>query len=155
MKPLQKASVCGLGKRGACIAATLAPRGLDVIDIDIDAEKVRNINAGQPQVDVPLLAETITAGRTRLRATQDYRQAAATDVTFSIPPSPSLPDESFSNEFLLRAMQRVAAAVRETGKKGHLFVCRSTTTPGAVDIALIRPLEWETGGVCGRDFGVC
>src|ERR1017187_6934024 len=122
MKPIQTASVCGLGKLGACIAATLAQRGFTTVGIDIDPEKVRKINAGQAPVDEPLLAETIIAGRTRLRATQDYREAAGTDVTFFIPPSPSLPDGSFSNEFLLRAMQPVAAAVREQGKKGHL-VC--------------------------------
>ncbi len=155
MKPLLKASVCGLGKLGACIAATLAQRGLDVVGIDIDPEKVRKINAGEPPVDEPLLADTITVGRTRLRATQDYHEAVATDVTFFIPPSPSLPDGSFSNEFLLRAMQPVAAAVREAGKKGHLFVCSSTTTPGAVDQVLIPMLEREIGGVCGRDFGFC
>ena len=155
MKPIQTASVCGLGKLGACIAATLAERGFTTVGIDIDPEKVRKVNAGQPPVDEPLLAETITAGRARLRATQDYHEAVATDVTFFIPPSPSLPDGSFSNEFLLRAMQPVAAAVREKGKKGHLFVCSSTTTPGAVDTVLIPMLERETGGVCGRDFGVC
>jgi UDPglucose 6-dehydrogenase len=155
MKALQTASVCGLGKLGACIAATLAQRGFAVTGIDIDAEKVQKINAGKPPVEEPLLAETVTAGHARLRATQDYREAAATDVTFFIPPSPSLPDGSFSNEFLLRAMQPVAAAMREKGKKGHLFVCSSTTTPGAVDTVLIPMLEREIGGVCGRDFGVC
>jgi UDPglucose 6-dehydrogenase len=155
MKPLQKASVCGLGKLGACIAATLAQRGFDVVGIDIDSEKVGKINAGQPPVEEPLLAEAITGGRARLRATQDYREAAATDVTFFIPPSPSLPDGSFSNEYLLRAMQPVAAAVRARGKQGHLFVCSSTTTPGAMDQVLIPMLERETGGVCGRDFGAC
>ena len=136
-------------------AATLAQRWFDVLGIDIDPEKVRKINAGQSPVDEPRLPETITAGRARLRATQDFREAVATDVTFFIPPSPSLPDGSFSNEFLLRAMQPVAAAVREQGKKGHLFVCSSTTTPGAMDQVLIPMLERETGGVCGRDFGVC
>jgi len=155
MKPIQTASVCGLGKLGACIAATLAQRGFATVGIDIDPEKVRKVNEGLPPVDEPLLAETITAGRARLRATQDYREAVATDVTFFIPPSPSLPDGSFSNEFLLRAMQSVAAAVREKGKKGHIFVCSSTTTPGAVDTVLIPMLERETGGVCGRDFGMC
>jgi UDPglucose 6-dehydrogenase len=155
MKPIQTASVCGLGKLGACIAATLAQRGFTTVGIDIDPEKVRKVNAGQPPVEEPLLAETITAGRARLRATQDYREAVATDVTFFIPPSPSLPDGSFSNEFLLRAMQPVAAAVREKGKKSHLFVCSSTTTPGAVDTVLIPMLERETGGACGRDFGMC
>jgi UDPglucose 6-dehydrogenase len=155
MKPIQTASVCGLGKLGACIAATLAQRGFTTVGIDIDPEKVRKVNEGLPPVDEPLLAETITAGRARLRATQDYREAVATDVTFFIPPSPSLPDGSFSNEFLLRAMQPVAAAVREKGKKGHIFVCSTTTTPGAVDTVLIPMLERETGGACGRDFGMC
>src|SRR5436190_22313855 len=97
MKAIKSVSVFGLGKLGACIAATLAQRGFEVLGVDIDPEKVRKINAGEPPVEEPLLAETITAGRGRLRATQDYREAVATDVSFFIPPSPSLPDGSFSN----------------------------------------------------------
>ena len=155
MKTIHSASVCGLGKLGACIAATLAAQGFDVIGVDIDPEKVRRINAGEPPVDEPLLAETITAGRSRLRATVDHREAVATDVTFFIPPSPSLPDGSFATEFLLRAMQPIAAALREAGKKGHIFVCSSTTTPGAVDQVLIPMIEKETGWKCGVDFGFC
>jgi UDPglucose 6-dehydrogenase len=155
MKEIKKASVCGLGKLGACIAATLAQRGFEVVGVDIDAEKVRKINEGLPPVEEPLLAETMSAAKGRLRATQDHREAVGTDVSFFIPPSPSLPDGSFSNEFLLRAMQPVAAAVREQGKKGHLFVCSSTTTPGAMDGVLIPMLEREIGGACGKDFGVC
>ena len=126
MKQIQKASVCGLGKLGACIAATLAARGVEVVGVDIDAEKVRKVNDGLAPVEEPHLPETIREAGGRLRATQDYRQAVGTDVSFFIPPSPSLPDGSFSNEYLLRAMQPVAAAVREQGKKGHLFVCSST-----------------------------
>jgi UDPglucose 6-dehydrogenase len=155
MKRIEKASVCGLGKLGACIAATLASRGFDVLGVDIDPEKVRKVNAGEPPVDEPLLAETMAAAKGRLRATQDYREAVGTDATFFIPPSPSLPDGSFSTEYLLRAMQPVAAAVKAAGKKGHLFVCSSTTTPGAMDQVLIPMLEREIGGVCGKDFGAC
>jgi UDPglucose 6-dehydrogenase len=153
--PIQKISVVGLGKLGSCIAATFAERGFDVLGVDIDAEKVRRINEGLPPVEEPLLAETIAAGRKRLRATQDHREAVATDVSFFIPPSSSLPDGSFTNEFLLRAMQPIAAAVREKGKRGHLFVCNSTTTPGAVDQVLKPMLEREIGGICGSDFGLC
>src|SRR5215467_2753452 len=155
MKEIQKVSVCGLGKLGACIAATLASRGFEVLGVDIDPEKVRRVNEGLPPVEEPLLAETIAAGKGRLRATLDHREAVGTDVSFFIPPSPSLPDGSFSTEFLLRAMQPIAAAVRESGKKGHLFVCSSTTTPGAMDQVLIPMLEREMGGVCGKDFGAC
>jgi UDPglucose 6-dehydrogenase len=66
-----------------------------------------------------------------------------------------LPDGSFSNDFLLRAMQPVAAAMRDAGKRGHLFVCSSTTTPGAGDAVLIPMLEKETGWTCGDGFGYC
>ena len=155
MKVIEAISVCGLGKLGGCIAATLAERGFDVVGVDIDPEKVRRINEGLPPVEEPLLAETIAAGRSHLRATIDARETTQTDATFFIPPSPSLPDGSFSTEFLLRAMQSVARAVRDAGKRNHLFVCSSTTTPGAGDSVLIPMLEKETGWVCGRDFGFC
>ncbi len=155
MKPIQNVSVFGLGKLGACIAATFAARGFNVTGIDIDAEKVNRVNAGQPPVEEPLLAETIAAGRGNLRATLDVREAVGTDVSFFIPPSPSLPDGSFSNEYLLKAMQPLAKAVREAGKKGHLFVSSSTTTPNACDSVLIPMLEKETGWKCGPDFGFC
>ena len=155
MKPIQTISVCGLGKLGACMAATFAARGFDVVGVDIDPEKVRRIEAGLPPVDEPMLAETITAGRSHLRATGDARETVATDATFFIPPTPSLPDGSFSTEYLLKAMQPVAKAVKDAGKPGHLFVCSSTTTPGAMDSVLIPMLERELGGRSGRDFGVC
>src|SRR6266403_188111 len=155
MNSITSVSVCGLGKLGACMAATFAARGFSVIGVDIDPEKVRKVNAGEPPVDEPLLAETIKEGRERLRATTSVPEAVATDASFFIPPSPSLPDGSFSNEYLLKAMQPVAKAVRQAGKKGHIFVCSSTTTPGAVDTVLIPVLEKETGWKCGSEFHVC
>src|SRR5437588_689990 len=155
MRAIKSVSVFGLGKLGSCIAASLAARGFDVLGVDIDPEKVRRINKCQPPVDEPLLAETMAAGQARLRATQDHREAVQTDASFFIPPSPSLPDGSFSNEYLLKAMQPVARAVREAGKTGHIFVCSSTTTPGAVDGVLIPMLEKETGWKCGSEFHVC
>ena len=155
MKTIQSASVFGLGKLGACIAATLAARGFDVVGVDIDADKVRRVNEGLPPVEEPLLAQTIQAGRARLRATTDLREAVKTDVSFFIPPTGSLPDGSFSNEYLLKAMQPCAKALAGAGKKGHLFVCSSTTTPGACDTVLVPMIEKETKWTCGRDFGFC
>ena len=58
-------------------------------------EKVKKINEGLAPLDEPLLAETIRAGHSRLRATLDPRETVAADATFFIPPSPSLPDGSF------------------------------------------------------------
>ena len=155
VKSIESVSVFGLGKLGACIAATFAQRGFSVLGVDIDPEKVQRVNQGLPPVEEPLLAETIRAGKNRLRATQNAEEAVATDVSFFIPPTPSLPDGSFNSEFLLRAMQSLGRALRKAGKKNHLFVCSSTTTPGAMDTVLIPMLEKEMGWTCGKDFGVC
>jgi UDPglucose 6-dehydrogenase len=155
MKSIESVSVCGLGKLGACIAATFASRGFPVVGVDIDPEKIRKVNAALPPVDEPLLAETMVEAKGRLHATDDPAEAVQTDASFFIPPSPSLPDGSFSNEYLLKAMQPIARAVRDAGKKRHIFVCSSTTTPGAVDGVLIPMLEKETGWRCGSDFHVC
>jgi len=155
MKSIKSVSVCGLGKLGACMAATFAARGFPVVGVDIDPEKIRKVNEGVPPVDEPLLAETIAEAKGRFRATDNPAEVVPTDASFFIPPSPSLPDGSFSNEYLLKAMQPVAKAVREAGKTGHIFVCSSTTTPGAVDTVLIPVLEKETGWKCGSEFHVC
>ena len=95
MTPIKAVSVCGLGKLGSCIAATLAARGFDVVGVDIDQEKVNKINLGLAPVDEPLLAETIKAGHSRLRATLDARETVATDATFFIPPSPEFAGRKF------------------------------------------------------------
>src|SRR5438128_5266973 len=155
MKSITSISVCGLGKLGACMAATFAARGFPVVGVDIDPEKIRKVNAGLPPVEEPRLAETIGEAGGHLRATNDPAETVQTDASFFIPPSPSLPDGSFSNEYLLKAMQPVARAVRDAGKKGHIFVCSSTTTPGAVDGVLIPMLEKETGWRCASGFHVC
>src|SRR5580704_5698750 len=155
MSNLKKLSVFGLGKLGACMAATFAQRGFEVLGVDINADAVAKINAGKPPVDEPLLAQTITEAGKRLRATTNPADAVKTDVSFFIVPSPSLPDGSFSNEFLMRAMQSVAQAVKAAKKKGHIFVCSSTTTPGAIRGVIIPMLEQQLKGKCGKDFSFC
>jgi len=153
--PLQQVSVFGLGKLGACIAATLAARGFEVIGVDVDPAKVEAVNAGRAPVDEPLLAETIANGRGRFTATLDVRAALETQASFFIPPSPSLPDGSFDSSYLLRAMEPLARALREANKRDHLFVCSSTTTPGAVNSLLIPMIERETGWQLNDGFRFC
>ena len=155
MASLQRLSVIGLGKLGACMAATFAQRGFNVLGVDNNPEVVRKVNAGLPPVDEPLMAETVADAKGRLRATTDAKEAANTDASFVIVPSPSLPDGSFSNEFLMRALQPIAQAVKTAGKKNHLFIVSSTTTPSACRKVIIPMLEQQIGGACGKKFGFC
>ena len=137
------------------MAATFAQRGYKVLGVDINAEAVARINAGKPPVEEPLLAKAMTQAGQRLRATTDPAEAVATDASFFIVPTPSLPDGSFSNEFLMRALAPLAQAVRKARKRNHVFIVSSTTTPGACRQVIIPMLEKETGGQCGREFSFC
>src|SRR5271166_4010081 len=141
MFSLNRLSVVGLGKLGACMAATFAQRGFEVVGIDNNPEVARRINAGEAPVEESRLAQTMAEAKGRLRATTDAKEAVDTDASFVIVPSPSLPDGSFSNEFLMRALQPIAQAVKEARKKNHLFVVSSTTTPNACRSVLIPMLE--------------
>jgi len=155
MSSLKSLSVLGMGKLGACMAATFAQKGFEVLGIDTNPEAVAKLNNGQSPVDEPCLAKTLSETNGRLRATTNAKEAVETDASFVIVPSPSLPDGSFSNELLMRAMQPVAQAVKAARKKNHLFVVSSTTTPGACRNVLIPMLEHQIGGRCGKEFGFC
>src|SRR3954462_12871636 len=99
MNSIKSISVCGLGKLGGCIAATYAARGFTVVGIDVDADKIRRVNAGVPPVDEPLLAEMMAEAKGRLRATDDPREAIGTDASFFIPPPRVCPTEVFRTSF--------------------------------------------------------
>lgn len=155
-KRLQRITVCGLGKLGACVAACLAARGFEVVGIDLEPSKVEALADGVAPVQEPKLQDTIDQGAGRLHATTSFDEAVETSqACFFVTPTPSLPDGSFTNEYLLKAMHEVATQVRRRQHSGFLFVINSTVTPGSCD-AVVKPmLEQALGGKCGIDFGLC
>jgi UDPglucose 6-dehydrogenase len=149
-------SVIGLGKLGACSAASFAARGFDVVGVDINRQYVDAINAGRAPVQEPRLQEFITAAGKRLKATQDFKQAiVGSDITLLIVPTPSQPDGHFSDKYLQTALQELALALKETRKKDHLFAVTSTVSPGTTEKRLIPLIESVSGMKLNTDFGVC
>ena len=153
---IQRIAVFGLGKLGACIAATLASRGFQVIGYDVDGRKTEAVKKGLAPIEEPHLQKTIEEASSRLKATNEIEEAVAqSDASFFVPSTPSLPDGSFSNHYLIQAVESAAIAVREHRKRRHLFVINSTLTPGTSDGVLKPLLEKILGGECGKDFGLC
>src|SRR5260370_13750830 len=150
-----KVSIIGLGKLGAPMAAVMAHKGNFVVGVDINPEFVKAIREGRPPVNEPQLAEMITANHERLTATESYEDAIlATDLTFIIVPTPSGPDGRFSMAFVLKAAEKIGAALRKKGA-WHLVVLSSTVMPGSVDLHLLPALEKHSGLKSGVDFGLC
>jgi UDPglucose 6-dehydrogenase len=153
---IRNIAVFGLGKLGACIAATLASRGFQVIGFDVDQRKTAAVAKGMAPVEEPDLQKTIQEAGSRLKATNDVQEAVAeSDISFFVPSTPSLPDGSFSNEYLIQAIESAAKAVRQQGKRRHLFVVNATLTPGTSDGVLKPLLEKILGDECGTAFGLC
>lgn len=148
-------SVIGLGKLGACMAATMAGNAMQVIGVDVNPKTVELINQRLAPVVEPGLQELILANHARLRATCDFKEAVLrSEISFVIVPTP--PDEQggFALHFVLDAMKKIGEALREKPAY-HLVVLTSTVLPQATETSILAALEKASGKKCGKDFGLC
>ena len=153
---MQRIAIVGLGKLGSCVAACLADRGFAVIATDVDAKKVQCVAKGQAPVDEPGLQAAIERAEGRIRSTSEIAELVSnSEAAFFIVPTLSLPDGSFDNSLLSRALRDVADSVRKLKKKEYLFVVNSTVTPGDCDQVLRPMLESVLGKKLGKEFGLC
>ena len=148
-------SVIGLGKLGSPMVAAYASKGYKVIGVDINPQFVKLINEGKPPVFEPKLAEFLQTSKERVSATQDYEKAILdSDITFIIVPTPSEPDGSFSNKYVIQAGKEIGKALRKK-YDFHLVNLVSTVVPGSTENELLPILEEYAGKRAGIDFGLC
>jgi UDPglucose 6-dehydrogenase len=130
--------VCGLGKLGSPISASFA-RSMFVVGYDLDAAKVNAINHGHAPVEEPGLDEAVSSAGLLLRATTDPEEAVrSTDACIFVAPTPSLPDGSFDNQYLLNGIEKIAPAV---GGRPYIFIVASTVTPGSCQHILLPAIR--------------
>jgi UDPglucose 6-dehydrogenase len=143
--------VIGLGRIGAPLAACLAARGLDVVGVDVDRSKVEAVNAGEPPVREPGLAQLMGES---LRATLSVADAVrGTDVTFVTVPTPAEPDGSLSSRHVEEACAAVGAALRHK-RAFHVVAVTSTLMPGS-GARLARMVAAASGKRPGEGFVLC
>tara|TARA_B100000575_G_C23129910_1_gene655271 strand:+ start:899 stop:2206 length:1308 start_codon:yes stop_codon:yes gene_type:complete len=153
---MQKLSVLGLGKLGACTAACLARAGYDILGVDINQDYVDKINAAQSPVEEPYLQETISESKDNLKATTEISQAIReTDASLLILPTPSKKDGNFDNSYLEKALTELAKELKDSKKKYHLFIITSTVTPKSCDEVLIPLIEKYSLRKINEGFGLC
>lgn len=140
-----KLAIIGLGYVGLPVACLFAEAGFDVIGVDIQAERVAQINAGLSPIqgDEPglaeLLAQVVHSGK--LRATSDYALLADCDV-FTINVETPV-DEHHVPRYA--ALQHALRALGPVLKDGALVIVESTIAPGTM-ARLVKPLLEETSG---------
>lgn len=152
---MSKVSIIGLGKLGSPMAAVYASKGFQVIGVDKNSAFVDAINNAKAPIDEPDLQEFIDANKERLAATIDTKEAVLkTDITFIIVPTPSGPDGSFTNKYVIEAIKEVGSALKEK-ETYHLVVVTSTVMPGSTNGEIKQALEMASGKKVGENLGLC
>ena len=149
-------SVVGNGYVGLATAVGLAGNGNQVVCIDNNPGKVELINQGKAPIYENGLDDLITSCVVKLRtlrASADYNDIAATDITFLCVGTYSL--SCGGTDFT-----QIAQAAEETGKvlakkNGyHVVAVKSTVAPGTTERVIIPLLERASGKKIGKDIGV-
>jgi UDPglucose 6-dehydrogenase len=158
-------SVIGTSYLGATHAVCMASLGYDVVGIDIDADKITRLAAGEvpfyePGLEV-LLRKTLEAGR--LRFTTDYADVAGADVHFLCVGTPQKDDEyaadmSYVNAAVASLAPLLTAPCTVVGKStvpvGTAEAIRTTLTsvaPAGAAVELVWNPEFLREGFAVED----
>ena len=128
MSGLSRIGVIGAGYVGLVTGACLASLGHSVTLRDIDPEKVRMIEAGEPPIHEDGLAELMAEHRERLTATLDLAQMlAASEIVFIAVDTPP----THSGDADLSRVMTVLEELEAVGGTGdHVLVMKSTVPVG-------------------------
>ena len=149
-----RVSIIGAGYVGLVTGACLADKGAAVVCVDIDPDRVRQVNAGESPIHEEGLAALLRrhAGHNLTATTDLAATVRASDVTMIAVGTP-LRDGQIDLTFVREASRQIGEAV--AGHDGyHVTVVKSTVVPGTTDRVVIPALEQASGMRVGIDFGV-
>jgi UDP-N-acetyl-D-glucosamine dehydrogenase len=143
-----RVGVVGLGYVGLPLAVSFAKAGFGVVAVDVDADRVRKLCAGESYIqDVPSERLAAQVNQRRLDATTDYAALRNVSVIFVAVPTPFDRAKQPDLRYIVQAAESIASVLQ----KGQLVVLESTTYPGTTD-EVMRPILERSGLVAGRDF---
>jgi UDPglucose 6-dehydrogenase len=152
-----KISIVGAGYVGLATGVGFASMGHSVICVDVDAERVRKLNRGEPPIYEPMLEEHLRRAleENRFEATTELGRAIRqSEVIFICVGTPSKSDGSMDPVFIEQASRDIGQAMRDRG--GYPVVAvKSTVVPGTTEGVVIPLLERNSGKRAGAGFGVC
>lgn len=143
-----KIGIIGLGYVGLPLAVEFAKAGFEVTGIDIDRQRVRQINEGKsyiPDVSADELKATVDEGA--LKARGDYKSLKTSDVIIICVPTPLRKTKEPDISYIIAAAKQVAKYMR----RGQLVILESTTYPGTTEETILPMLE-RNGLKVGKDF---
>jgi UDPglucose 6-dehydrogenase len=149
-------SIIGTGYVGLVTGVCFADLGHDVVCVDIDEGRVRDINKGVPPIYEEkledLLIKSLRNGR--IQATTDLKKAVlSTDVSFISVGTPSGLLDYIDLKYIEEVSRGIGRALKDK-EDYHLVVVKSTVVPGTTEHSVLPLLEKHSGKRGGEDFGL-
>jgi len=142
--------IVGLGYVGLPLAVSFAEVGFHVVGLEMDPERVEQINAGSSYIsDIGSEAVAAMVAADRLQATSDPRIIAHADAVLITVPTPYTKTKQPDMTYVLRA----SSDVHDGLHRGMLVVLESTTYPGTTQ-ELVQPILEAKGLKAGVDFAL-
>lgn len=155
MESKKKISVFGLGYVGTVSAVCFGSLGHDVIGVDSNDFKVKQVNLGlSPIVEKGLgemLAQQVAEGK--LTASLDVKAAIRdSDISFIAVGTPSNGDGSLDLSYVQAVLKDIAIELKSKATR-HVIVIRSTVLPNSAADTLIPIIEQYSGMEVDTGFG--
>ena len=139
-------AIIGLGYVGLPLAVEFAEAGIRTTGIDLDVQKVEQVNAGHSYVqDVPAQRVAHAVSRHRLRASADFAALRDADCVCICVPTPLSKTKDPDISYIVSACEQIARYFHP----GMLVVLESTTYPGTTTEVILPRLGtgWAHVGV--------
>lgn len=144
-----KIAVVGLGYVGLPLSLQFARSCTDVLGIDVDANKVEQLNNGRSyidQIDHSAVEDLVRAGK--FVASTDFGLIKTAEAVVVCVPTPLTKNREPDLSFIIQTGMSVAPHLA----KGSLVVLESTTYPGTTEGEFRAVLEQSSGMKAGIDF---
>ena len=146
--------IVGTGYVGLVTGVCFASVGHHVVCVDVDKQRVEDINSGIPPIYEEGLEEMlgVVLRNKRLSATTDLKSAVeASSISFICVGTPS----GLLGDIDLRYIEEVGQDIgKYLAGDYHVVVMKSTVVPGTTEHSLIPLIESASGKKAGADFGV-
>jgi UDP-N-acetyl-D-glucosamine dehydrogenase len=138
--------IIGLGYVGLPLAVVFAEEGCDVVAVDVDAHKIRQLEEGESYIeDIP--SERLRGVLDRMTVSTRYEALRGAEAVLVCVPTPLSPNREPDLGPLVESMRELAGVL----KAGQLVVLESTTYPGTTR-ERVAPMLEESGLKAGADF---
>ena len=149
-----KIAIIGLGFVGLSLTSVLASKGFNVVGIDVDKEKCRNISNGVLPFFEPDLEKILKKGlKNELQIESDISVVQNCDLIFVTVGTPQNKTGAIDLSIIKKAMNSLGKSIRKS-KKQHIILVKSTVVPGTMKDVILPILENNSKKKAGKDFGL-